>query len=327
MAGELYHSHVLPNFRGLKPLPVSVPESGLLNICGGRFESRRLTRRNGLGGGEVPVAKCNIMDFSKKPRHPRENIKMWNSVKASKLPDSPYTYHNNEAVTSINHTVTEGQTLTSIARQYETSVEEIASVNHIDNFDMIESGQLLVVPVHHKISKRVSTITMDLNEIRPKNKIMLPASTVATTSVPQPGPTISSPLSLRFVKGTLLFLLLAPALAYCIRWSVHSIRLQMDEVYEQETEEKTSSTHHKTKHARWHSILEDDAGTTALDSSPKGYSPTESQENRGKDAYKEICDSYAELEPAYLKFLAESGLTNSGYWRGGLPSTSDENII
>ncbi|KAH9323149.1 hypothetical protein KI387_017788, partial [Taxus chinensis] len=252
---------------------------------------------------------------------------IWNLVKASKFPDSPHTYNDDEAITSIYHTITKGQTLISIASQYETSVEEIASVNHINNVDMIQAGQLLVVPVHHKISKRVSTITMDINEARPKGQNMLSASTGATTPDKLRGPTMSFPLSLQFVKANLLFLFLAPALVYCIRWLVHSIRLQMDqEEYEQEAEKKTLITQHIPKPTRWQSILDDDTEANILESSSNGYTPTESQENGSKDAYKEICDSYAELEPAYLKFLAESGLTKSGYWRGGMPSTSDENI-
>jgi hypothetical protein len=39
---------------------------------------------------------------------------------------------------------------------------------------------------------------------------------------------------------------------------------------------------------------------------------------------EELEESYAELESMYVQFLADSGLSTSGYWRGGAPVASDK---
>lgn len=44
---------------------------------------------------------------------------------------------------------------------------------------------------------------------------------------------------------------------------------------------------------------------------------------RHKQDYEDIQKSYAELESVYVKFLADSGMSKSGYWRGsGVPTTA-----
>lgn len=34
--------------------------------------------------------------------------------------------------------------------------------------------------------------------------------------------------------------------------------------------------------------------------------------------------SYAQLESVYVQFLADSGLSKSGYWRGGMPPALED---
>lgn len=49
---------------------------------------------------------------------------------------------------------------------------------------------------------------------------------------------------------------------------------------------------------------------------PPGKETEEERKLRQKYDYEEIKRSYTKLEPMYEKFLADSGLTGSGYWRG-----------
>jgi LysM repeat protein len=44
------------------------------------------------------------------------------------------------------HTVTRGETLTSIARMYKVSVEELQKVNHIEDGRKLQAGQTIVIP-------------------------------------------------------------------------------------------------------------------------------------------------------------------------------------
>lgn len=46
----------------------------------------------------------------------------------------------------MRHTVLRGQTLSSIAQKYGTTVEALASTNGIKNVNLIYSGQVLTIP-------------------------------------------------------------------------------------------------------------------------------------------------------------------------------------
>lgn len=330
MARDPYCLNALANFRSLEPLmPVCTHEAGPLHHLGGKsFDSRRLSRTT-YGEMKENVIQGRSRGFQEKPRgRSRENVKMWNSVKASRFHASSYTYNTDEAITSVYHTVIEGQTLASIARQYKTSIEEIALMNHIENIDMIQAGQLLVVSVHRKVLKLVPSGTMGLAEVTLKDQNMIPVSSISTTPSNLPGFVISSPVSLQFVKTTVPFLLLFPILAFCIRALVYSVLSRMgEETGNWKSDKENLTAEHEPKLTRWHGILDGDNETEASHISSPGYNLTDCQENPSKDAYEEIQQSYAELEPTYLKFLAESGLSMSGYWRGGVPpSAPEENV-
>jgi LysM repeat protein len=44
------------------------------------------------------------------------------------------------------HTVTRGETLTSIAKQYKVGVEELQKFNHIENDRKLQAGQTIMIP-------------------------------------------------------------------------------------------------------------------------------------------------------------------------------------
>lgn len=60
----------------------------------------------------------------------------------------------------------------------------------------------------------------------------------------------------------------------------------------------------------------DDSETNGRYQIPPGKETEEERKLRQKYDYEEIKRSYTKLEPMYEKFLADSGLTGSGYWRG-----------
>eukprot|EP01018_Ginkgo_biloba_P011193 Gb_38515 [translate_table: standard] len=337
MAGETCHSSLLGNLRGqyacraenynscnIKHLPMCAYEVGQLNIYGGKvFHSNGQSRAESRG--HLVRARGSSKGFLEKPQpRLREDIKM--SVQASTFPGSPYAYRTNEAGTSISHTVKEGQTLTSIARQYGTSVQEIAFMNRIDNVDLLQAGQLLLVPVHSEVFQTVLNGTVRLDRKAPKDHNMMQVSAVSIMPAKLRAPVMSSLLSIRFVKATAPFVVLAPVLLLCIRYLVDTIQLRVnEEALNQRTQKEKLITQHGPSHRRWRGILDEDRETQVLDA--HGHNIMDSEENQSQDAYEEIRQSYAELEPAYLKFLADSGLSKSGYWRGGMPSTtSEENV-
>lgn len=330
MARDPYCLNALASLRSLEPLmSVGAHEAGPLHLFGGKlFNSRRFSRTTCRENKEN-VIQGRSRGFQEKPqRRSRENVKMWNSVKGSKFRASSYTYNTDEATTSVYHTVTVGQTLASIARQYDTSIEEIALMNRIEDIDMIQAGQLLIVPVHSKVLRRVPSRTMGLDEITRKDQNMMPDSSISIKPSTLPGFIISSPVSLQLVKATVPFLLLLPIVAFCIRALVYSVLSRMgEETYNQKSDKVNLIAQHGPKLTRWHGVLDGDSDTEVLHISSPAYNITDCEENPSKDAYEEMHQSYAELEPAYLKFLAESGLSMSGYWRGGVPSSAPEESV
>jgi hypothetical protein len=50
----------------------------------------------------------------------------------------------------------------------------------------------------------------------------------------------------------------------------------------------------------------------------------EERSSRQLQDYEEIRKSYAELESTYMKFLSDSGLSRSGYWRGSVTQLQEE---
>jgi LysM repeat protein len=50
------------------------------------------------------------------------------------------------ATSTVNHTIVAGNTLTTLAEQYKSGVCDIASYNNIANPNLVEPGQVLVIP-------------------------------------------------------------------------------------------------------------------------------------------------------------------------------------
>jgi LysM repeat protein len=48
---------------------------------------------------------------------------------------------------SINYVVQRGDTLAEICNEYGVSISQVAQINHISDWDHIEVGQILVLPV------------------------------------------------------------------------------------------------------------------------------------------------------------------------------------
>eukprot|EP00249_Psilotum_nudum_P013516 c24374_g1_i1 orf=310-1236(-) len=95
------------------------------------------------------------------------------------------------------------------------------------------------------------------------------------------------------------------------------------EVLRKEAERQACDALRRPKLKRWQGILDDDRETDQHNVvfSAEGQEQ-EAQTLRKRLEDEEMKKSYAQLESAYAKFLADSGLSKSGYWRGGLPPAS-----
>ncbi|BBN14052.1 hypothetical protein MPTK1_6g08460 [Marchantia polymorpha subsp. ruderalis] len=296
-----------------------------------------------------------------------------------------------DAVASCSYLIQDGDTLTSIANKFKTSVPVLAQVNKIENVDLLLAGQPILIP---RAYERVPGPGVDIDEFPVPSGYELrtsPSTTVyhqlGYTSVPNAREATSNtpaqesrsqvlaasvmlpPVGPNFAKFAVPVLLIAPLLGFCIRCIVDALYIHMDkEAAKQQSERESYVETHRPKAKRWQRILEEDRdsddgeGPNLMNDWPKDNvwsseltGPTENiwssevtdlmdpdaremtreilsmeQEDEvvirdEKEDYEDIRKSYAELESSYMKFLVDSGLSKSGYWRGGVPTTTAHN--
>ncbi|KAL2623022.1 hypothetical protein R1flu_003227 [Riccia fluitans] len=296
-----------------------------------------------------------------------------------------------DAIASSPYLIQEGDTLTSIAKKFQTSVPVLAEVNNLEDVDLLLAGQSILIP---KAYERVPGPGVDIDEFPVPSGYELRApherivhnqvdfksgfsdgtSTTAKSTVQEPrsqmfAASVMPAVGLNFAKFAVPVLLIAPLLGFCIRCIVDALYIHMDqEDARKQPEREASAEVHRPKAQRWQRILEEDRdadegeGPDLMKDWPKDNvwkseltGPTEniwSSEVTGlmdadarektreilsmdkeeevvireeKDEYEDIRKSYAELESSYMKFLVDSGLSKSGYWRGGVPTTTAHN--
>lgn len=68
-----------------------------------------------------------------------------------------------------NYTVKKGDTLTRIAKEFNTTVNEIAKLNNIKNVDLINIGQVLTIPVaglkYEDIGRQLEKVISDIDKL------------------------------------------------------------------------------------------------------------------------------------------------------------------
>lgn len=225
---------------------------------------------------------------------------------------------------SIYHTVKEGDTLTSIARKFETSVQLIALSNQINDIDYIPVGKVLSVSTQSKNLNEVSTKSDNLDYLSTLSGSPAkaePSITAQKGSTPLMIPMLASSFSsqIHLVKLASALLILYAVFSFGKRYLGSWVDGKIQkEVLKRQAEKEILDVHHRPK-LRWQGILDEDREKEEPDMalSADGQIPVESEEEK-------LRQSYAQLECVYAKFLVDSGLSKSGYWRGGVPPAPEE---
>ncbi|EFJ16844.1 hypothetical protein SELMODRAFT_421511 [Selaginella moellendorffii] len=221
---------------------------------------------------------------------------------------------------SICHNVQEGETLTSIARQYSTSVQTIALANKIDDIDLLQTGRVLLVPVQPRVFQKVAALVIQDTPSTSEEII----STVAQPRSPVPPWMVSG--FPNFVSFTAPLLLLVPVVLLGFRKLLQEAQNRIKvEVSRTQAEKELWDVQRRPRLHRWQRILDGDRESEVAvpgDGQRLEGAESETEEQRKAREEEELRKSYAELEATYMQFLADSGLSRSGYWRGGMPSSS-----
>lgn len=279
--------------------------------------------KSSLACGDMPFVANRVLSFSQelwqpglvrarvKPlrQHPRAEAAAggsWQSVAKKKLTEAPRLYHR----------VEEGDTLFSIAKQYNTTMRSIALANDVSNIDMLRAGQLLIVPVLPGGFSRVRAVITEVSE-----PLMTKSVTAATADAGRR--TRAAPLA-GVAKFAVPMLLLAPILGFCARCVVDMLKARaLEAAREQLVVEAKWDAFHRDQLSGWKGRMDELksseppplalASGGPVDSEEEGAEVALSSQNDEED--REMYESYAELESSYRKFLVDSGLSEPGYMR------------
>lgn len=255
--------------------------------------------------GEYHGDGCTIFDSKSE-----KTVSQLATERAEAYPDHPFS-----------HKVREGDTLTSIANKYKVTVQSIAIPNEISDVDYIPAGKSLLIPIGTLTSGEVQA-----QADSPLNSSEFPGSERDSVNVQMEGsfsrlPIFSSSLSFQSSHVRLaLFLILLFSIFAFLRRCISDVRARRnEEVLRYQVEKEVEDAPHRPKLKRWQGILDDDRRVEEVDGDllADGQTVLDAEEEK-------LRQSYAQLESVYVKFLADSGLSKSGYWRGGLPPALEE---
>ncbi|MCO5560694.1 hypothetical protein L7F22_014311 [Adiantum nelumboides] len=222
---------------------------------------------------------------------------------------------------STCYKVREGDTLTSVSHKFKVSVHSIAILNDIADIDYVPAGKLLLIPQEHvKTGEVVSKADHPSSSV--ETHTCKGKSVVQTGSSPIGMPAFPSALGFQswHVRLALSLLLLLATSGLIWRYISGLRTRRQDELLHFQVQSEIAEAHHQPKVRRWQGILDDDRKVNEVDgdSLADGRAAVDGEE-------ESLRQTYAQLESAYVKFLADSGLSKSGYWRGGVPPVREEN--
>ncbi|RWR92685.1 DNA-directed RNA polymerase subunit beta [Cinnamomum micranthum f. kanehirae] len=213
------------------------------------------------------------------------------------------------------HVVKEGETLTSISRLYGVSIQSIVAVNaSIVDVDFVLEGQRLNIPFRAEETKMDPGWKIQLDSRSSHEKCQSPLNSLAAPESCKLSRFLSSH-HLQNAKPTGYFLVLVPLIAFCIRCIIGTIQHRVAKDLKHQAANKPKAHNQGSRSIRWKSVLSDSRDSDAADteSSQDSVNPPEDV----TVPFEDISHAYTKLEPAYLKFLSECGMSKWGYWRGG----------
>lgn len=216
----------------------------------------------------------------------------------------------------FSHKVREGDTLTSIANKYKVTVQSIALPNEIADVDYIPAGKSLLIPIEKFKSGEVHANADGTSSLKEFQGPEFQTVVVHTESSLSRLPFSFQTWHVRLA----LFLVLLFALSTFLKRCISDLRTtRREKILRYQVEKEVQDAHHRPKLKRWQGILDDDRRIDEVDGDllADGQTVLDAEEDK-------LRQSYAQLESVYVQFLADSGLSKSGYWRGGMPPALED---
>jgi LysM repeat protein len=95
---------------------------------------------------KIDALSQEILKLEQQLSHVRPGVMIGEGAPASAGGTAPTGSTSHSAITGNTHTVARGETLTSIAKMYKVTVDELQQANHIEDGRKLQAGQTIVIP-------------------------------------------------------------------------------------------------------------------------------------------------------------------------------------
>ena len=103
-----------------------------------------LTKKIDQQNAKIDALSQEILKLEQQLSHVRPGVMIGEGAAATAPAGGGSTSH--PPVAGNTHTVARGETLTSIAKMYKVTVDELQQANHIDDGRKLQAGQTIVIP-------------------------------------------------------------------------------------------------------------------------------------------------------------------------------------
>jgi len=95
---------------------------------------------------KIDALSQEILKLEQQLSHVRPGVMIGEGAPAPATAASPTGSASHSAIAGNTHTVARGETLTSIAKMYKVTVDELQNANHIEDGRKLQAGQTIVIP-------------------------------------------------------------------------------------------------------------------------------------------------------------------------------------
>jgi LysM repeat protein len=95
---------------------------------------------------KIDALSQEILKLEQQLSHFRPGVMIGEASPAPATAAAPATSASHSAVAGNTHTVARGETLTSIAKMYKVTVDDLQKANHIEDGRKLQAGQTIAIP-------------------------------------------------------------------------------------------------------------------------------------------------------------------------------------
>ena len=95
---------------------------------------------------KIDALSQEILRLEQQLSHARPGVMIGEGAAAPPTAAAPTEAAPHSAVAGNTHTVTRGETLTSIAKLYKVTVDDLQKANHIEDGRKLQAGQTIIIP-------------------------------------------------------------------------------------------------------------------------------------------------------------------------------------